>query len=176
MPERQGDDKTDKFFIMRTFCVFNADKVEGAERFQAKDNPPAATLTGVRARRRVDESNRGRHFALRRQAFYSLAGDLICLPRKRSSSRLAPTTEVLFTTWAPGPIAQVRTAIDAALGRRRFDDALLVRPPGTGKSRLLPSSPRKWRRPSTMSRTKYQGDQRFECPSTCGGSQRHDPR
>ena len=94
---KTGDDKTDKFFIMRTFCVFNADQVEGAERFQAKDEPssghtepdfePAEELmkaTGADIRLCGDK------------AFYSLAGDFICLPRKEKFVTLGTYYESAF--------------------------------------------------------------------------------
>ena len=79
---KTGDEKEDKFFIMRNFTVFNADQVAGAERFQVTEEPcgerqpdfePAEELmkaTGADIRHGGD------------RAFYSVAGDFICLPNK----------------------------------------------------------------------------------------------
>ena len=80
---KTGDEKQDKFFLMRTFTVFNADQVQGAERFQVKDEPscgerqpdfePAEELmTATKA----DIRHGGD------RAFYSIAGDFIVLPSK----------------------------------------------------------------------------------------------
>ena len=35
-----GDETEDRFFVMRTYSVFNADQVEGAEAFQVSDDAP----------------------------------------------------------------------------------------------------------------------------------------
>ena len=79
---KTGDEKDSKFFVMRTFCVFNADQVEGAERFQVAEEPcgerqpdfePAEEL--MRATK-ADIRHGGDH------AFYSVGGDFICLPHK----------------------------------------------------------------------------------------------
>jgi len=80
---KTGDEKDDKFLLMRTFTVFNADQVQGAERFQVTEEPcgqrqpdfePAEELmraTGADIRHGGD------------QAFYSVAGDFIILPNKQ---------------------------------------------------------------------------------------------
>jgi antirestriction protein ArdC len=94
---KTGDDKTDKFFIMRTFTVFCADQVAGAERFQVTEEPstdelepdyePAENLiaaTGADVRVCGDK------------AFYSPAGDFICLPSKEKFLALANFYEAAF--------------------------------------------------------------------------------
>ena len=68
---------------MRTFTVFNADQVQGAERFQVTEEP-------LRRGRQPDfepaeELMTGHGADIRHggdRAFYSLAGDFICLPHK----------------------------------------------------------------------------------------------
>lgn len=40
-----GDEQEEKFFILKTYTVFSADQVEGAEKFQASDDePPGITV------------------------------------------------------------------------------------------------------------------------------------
>ena len=93
---KTGDDKTDKFFIMRTFTVFNADQVVGGERFQVQeesnghhqpDFEPAEEL--IRATG-ADFRFGGDH------AFYSPAGDFICLPHKERFVTLGTYYESAF--------------------------------------------------------------------------------
>lgn len=39
-----GDEEEDRFFVMRTYSVFSADQVEGAERFQVNADEPTGTI------------------------------------------------------------------------------------------------------------------------------------
>ena len=80
---KTGNEKDSKFFVMRTFCVFNAEQVEGADKYQCIEEPcgerhgpdfePAEELMRATG---ADIRHGGEH------AFYSPAGDFICLPRK----------------------------------------------------------------------------------------------
>lgn len=94
---KTGDEKDEKFCLMRTFCVFNADQVAGAERFQVAeevstgerepDFEPAEEL--MRATK-ADIRHCGDH------AFYSPAGDFICLPNKGKFVTLGTYYESAF--------------------------------------------------------------------------------
>jgi len=94
---KTGEEKDGKFFLMRTFCVFNADQVQGAERFQVSDEPtsgerepdyePAEELLrkcGADIRHGGD------------RAFYSPAGDFIVLPHKERFVTLGTYYESAF--------------------------------------------------------------------------------
>ena len=94
---KTGDEEDKKFLLMRTFCVFNSDQVEGAERFQVIEEPcgerygpdfePAEKLmraTGADIRHAGDK------------AFYSPAGDFIVLPHKERFVTLGTYYESCF--------------------------------------------------------------------------------
>jgi antirestriction protein ArdC len=84
-----GDEDEQKFFMLRTYTVFNADQVVGAERFQVTDEPsdtivepdfaPAEELIAATG---ADIRHRGE------RAFYSASGDFIQLPHKERFSNL----------------------------------------------------------------------------------------
>ncbi|MDY0169912.1 MAG: zincin-like metallopeptidase domain-containing protein [Thermoguttaceae bacterium] len=79
--EASGDEKVDRFFVMRTYTVFSADQVEGADAFRAKevegksvpDFEPAEDLIAATA---ADIRYGGE------QAFYSRQGDYIQVPQR----------------------------------------------------------------------------------------------
>jgi antirestriction protein ArdC len=118
---KTGDEEEKKFLLMRTFCVFNADQVEGAERFQVieetngqgqrqPDFEPAEELmraTGADIRHGGDK------------AFYSVAGDFICLPRKERFTSLGDYYSCAFhevSHWAEGRVGWDRKANSYAMG------------------------------------------------------------
>ena len=79
--EASGDEKVDRFFVMRTYTVFSADQVEGADAFRVKevegtpvpDFEPAEDLIAATA---ADIRYGGE------QAFYSRQGDYIQVPQR----------------------------------------------------------------------------------------------
>jgi antirestriction protein ArdC len=93
---KTGDEKEGKFLLMRTFTVFNADQVAGAERFQVieetngerqPDFEPAEDL--MRATK-ADIRHGGDN------AFYSVGGDFVCLPHKERFVTLGTYYESAF--------------------------------------------------------------------------------
>lgn len=95
---KTGDEKDSKFLVMRRFTVFNADQVEGAERFQVTEEPSS---TGERQPdfEPAEELMRATGADIRHggdQAFYSPAGDYICLPNKERFVTLGTYYESAF--------------------------------------------------------------------------------
>ncbi len=94
---KTGEEKDGKFFLMRKFCVFNADQVAGAERFQVKEEPSSGEREPdyEPAEELLEKSGADiRHGGDR--AFYSPAGDFICLPRKEKFTTLGTYYESAF--------------------------------------------------------------------------------
>jgi antirestriction protein ArdC len=77
-----GDEQEDRFFLIRYFTVFNADQVEGAERWQAQAEeseaivPDFAPADELIAATSADIRHHGD------QAFYHRLGDFIQVPQK----------------------------------------------------------------------------------------------
>ena len=90
-----GDEMEDRFFVMRTWTVFNADQVDGADKWQAKgegdftvpDFGPADALIAATA---ADIWHYGD------QAFYNRAGDYIVVPPKHRFDPLGTYYETVF--------------------------------------------------------------------------------
>jgi len=92
--EETGEEQEERFGVLRTYTVFNADQVSGAERFQVIEEPgeglsdpdydPAEKLIAATG---ADIRHGGE------RAFYSLDGDYIQLPHRERFSSLGPYYE-----------------------------------------------------------------------------------
>lgn len=110
---KTGEEKDGKFFLMRTFTVFNADQVQGAERFQVTEEPYVAREPDFEP---AEELMRASGADIRHggdRAFYSLAGDFIVLPHKERFATLGSyysTAAHELSHWSEGRLNWDRKA------------------------------------------------------------------
>lgn len=84
-----GDERRESFFLLRYYCVFNADQVSGAERFQVAEEMGGGTVEADYGPAEELIAATGadiRHGGER--AFYSPAGDYIQLPHRERFASL----------------------------------------------------------------------------------------
>ena len=82
---KTGEEEDKKFLLMRTFTVFNADQVTGAERFQVSMEEPICGERHGPAFEPAENLMKASGADIRHggdKAFYSVGGDFICLPHK----------------------------------------------------------------------------------------------
>lgn len=92
-----GDEKEDKFFLMRSYTVFSADQVEGAEKFQVVESGPGEIVLPDFAP--ADELIKATEADIRHggeQAFYHRLGDYIQLPHTHRFNPVGSYYETAF--------------------------------------------------------------------------------
>lgn len=92
-----GDKQEDKFFLMRTYTVFSADQVNGAEAFQVTESEPGESVLPNFAP--ADELIEATEADIRHggeQAFYHRLDDYIQLPRKHRFNPVGSYYETAF--------------------------------------------------------------------------------
>lgn len=79
----EGQEFEDRFFMLRTFVVFNADQVEGAEQFQVQEPSGSTVVPDFRPAEELIAATGAdiRHGGER--AFYDRLGDFIQVPHKQ---------------------------------------------------------------------------------------------
>lgn len=79
-----GTDEEDKFWILKSFCVFNLDQVEGDfDHLRPTEPEPSQLFENFEAADELIAATRA-DFRTGRQAYYDLAGDFIVMPPKGS--------------------------------------------------------------------------------------------
>lgn len=90
-----GDEMEDRFFVMRAWTVFNADQVDGADKWQTRDDgdfigPDFAPADELIAATAADIRHHGD------QAFYCRSGDYIAVPPQHRFDPLATYYETVL--------------------------------------------------------------------------------